>query len=198
MIVLGLTGSIGMGKSTLAAQFRSLGVPVHDADACVHQSLQPEGAGFAAVSAAFPEAIENGAIAREKLGRLVFADPQKREALEIILHPLVQASEQAFLAQAARENHAVAVLDIPLLFETGAENRVDYVVVATAPAALQEQRVLKRIGMTPEKFNAILALQLPDAEKRQRADFVVSTAIDEADSLRQLTDILHALRNREN
>lgn len=197
MIVLGLTGSIGMGKSTLAAQFKHLGVLVHEADACVHGLMQRNGAAFEALRLLFPSCVEETGINRTKLGRIVFEDPAKRIALEAVLHPLVEANEAAFLQNAVRLNADIAVLDIPLLFETHAETRVHYVVCATAPLSVQRKRVLARKGMTLARFEHILTLQMPDAEKRQRADFVVNTAQGRASSLKQLKRVLHDLRNQK-
>jgi len=170
---LGLTGSIGMGKSTTAALFRERGVPVHDADAAVHELYGAEG--VAPVEAAFPGVATGGRIDRTLLGARVLNDPAAMARLEAIVHPLVRAREQAFLEGAARAGARLAVLDIPLLYETGATDRVDAVLVVTAPPEVQRARVLARPGMTEAKFAAILARQLPDGEKRQRANFVIDT-----------------------
>lgn len=173
MIVLGLTGSIGMGKSTTAKLFAEAGVPVFDADAEVHRLYA--GPLVPAVEAAFPGTTAGEAVDRVALGRRVFGDPEALRRLEAIVHPAVRAAERAFVA-AARENGApVVLLDIPLLFETGREADVDRVVVVTAPAEVQRERVLSRPGMTPEKFADIMARQLPDDAKRSRADFLVDT-----------------------
>ncbi|HSI39692.1 MAG TPA: dephospho-CoA kinase [Xanthobacteraceae bacterium] len=174
MIRLGLTGSIGMGKSTTAALFRECGVPVHDADAAVHALYAAEG--VAPVEAAFPGVTVNGRIDRAALGRHVLNDAPALKRLEAIVHPLVRAREAAFLAEAQASGAKLAVLDIPLLYETGAERRVDAVLVVTAPDAVQRARVLARPGMTEAMFAAILAKQLPDDEKRRRADYVIDTA----------------------
>lgn len=174
MIRLGLTGSIGMGKSTTAAMFKAHGVPVFDADEAVHRLYA--GPLVPAIEAAFPGTTTGEAVDRVALGRRVLGDPEALKRLEAIVHPAVRAAEQAFLAQTSHTGAAVALLDIPLLFETGRERDVDRVVVVTAPAAVQRQRVLARPGMTEEKFDAILARQLPDAEKRRRAHYVVDTA----------------------
>lgn len=170
---LGLTGSIGMGKSTTAALFRDEGVPVHDADAAVHAIYAQEG--VAPVEAAFPGVAVEGRIDRARLGARVLGDDAAMKRLEAIVHPLVRAREAAFLDEAARAGARVAVLDIPLLYETGAQGRVDAVLVVSAPKSVQEERVLARPGMTREKFAAILARQMPDAEKRRRADHVIDT-----------------------
>lgn len=175
MIVIGLTGSIGMGKSGAAREFRRLGVPVHDADATVHRLMARDGAAFPALERAFPQAVDNGQIDRSLLAQLVFNDPEALFRLEAIVHPLVRQEERKFLHWCLRRRCPAAVLDIPLLFETGAESRCDIVITMTAPAFLQKQRVLRRRGMSEERFKAILARQMPDYEKRRRSDFVVST-----------------------
>jgi dephospho-CoA kinase len=173
MFVIGLTGSIGMGKTTTARLFAETGVPVHDADAAVHRLYQSEAA--AAIETAFPGTTKDGKVDRVALGKRVVGDPPALRFLETIVHPLVRQAEQRFLREAEAAGAKVAVLDIPLLFETGGENRVDAVVVVSAPAAAQRARVFER-GVTPEQFEALLARQMPDAEKRRRADFVVDTA----------------------
>ncbi len=196
MIVLGLTGSIGMGKSAAATMLRRLGVPVFDADHFVHQSMAPGGAAAAAVAAAFP-GVRNaeGGIDRTLLGRRVFGDGPALGCLEAIVHPMVVAGENRFLAHARARGEPLAVLDIPLLFETGAERRCDYVLVVSAPAFLQRQRVLRRPGMTGGRFAAILAKQMPDREKRRRADFVVPTGLGRHLTLRRLQRIVTELRS---
>jgi dephospho-CoA kinase len=180
MFVLGLTGSVGMGKSTTAQFFADAGVPVHDADAVVHRLYEGEAA--TAIEAAFPGTTVAGKVDRTKLGARVLDDPGALRRLEAIVHPMVQEAEQRLLAQAEAAGKKVAVLDIPLLFETGGDRRVDAVVVVTAPPEVQRTRVLERPGMTVEKFDAILAKQMPDAEKRRRADFIVdpSQGLDSA------------------
>jgi dephospho-CoA kinase len=174
MFVLGLTGSVGMGKSTAAGFFAEEGVPVHDADAAVHRLYAGEAA--ALIEAAFPGTTVDGAVDRGKLAARVLGDPAALKRLEAIVHPLVQASERRFLAEAEARGEKVVLLDIPLLFETGGDERVDAVVVVSAPPEVQRARVLERPGMTAEKLDAILAQQMPDAEKRRRADFVVDTS----------------------
>jgi dephospho-CoA kinase len=174
MFVIGLTGSLGMGKSTMARFFAEEGIPVHDADAVVHRLYAGEAA--SAIEAAFPGTTSNGKVDRNKLAARVLNDSAALNKLEAIMHPLVQAAEQQLLAQAEARGEKVAVLDIPLLFETGADRRVDAVVVVSAPAETQRARVLARPGMTSDKLEAILARQMPDAEKRRRADFVVDTS----------------------
>ena len=174
MLVLGLTGSVGMGKSTTAGFFVEAGVPVHDADAAVHRLYSGDAAPL--IEAAFPGTTSGGTVDRTLLARRVLGDQAALKRLETIVHPLVQASERRFLAEAEARGDKVVVLDIPLLFETGGEARVDAVVVVSAPAEVQRVRVLERPGMSVAKFEAILAKQLPDAEKRRRADFVVDTS----------------------
>jgi dephospho-CoA kinase len=174
MIILGLTGSIGMGKSTTAKLFAEAGVPVYDADATVH--LIYEGEAAPAVEAAFPGTTVNGKVDRNKLSARVVHDPLAMKQLEQIVHPMLGASRQKFLSDAEQAGAPVAVVDVPLLFETGGEKRVDAVVVVTTTPEIQRQRILARDNMTPEKFDAILARQLPDAEKRRRAHFVVDTS----------------------
>jgi len=173
MIVLGLTGSIGMGKSTTAKMFAEAGVPVHDSDEAVHRLYS--GAAAPLVEAAFPGTVVDGVVDRAKLGARVLGDAAALKRLEAIIHPLVRADADAFLAMHRNAGESIAVLDIPLLFETGGRGRVDKVVVVTAPAEVQRQRVLARPGMTEEKLAAILAKQVPDAEKRRLADFVIDT-----------------------
>jgi len=174
MFILGLTGSVGMGKSTAARFFAEAGVPVHDADAAVHRLY--EGEAVATIEAAFPGTTTDGKVDRNKLGARVLGDDAALKRLEKIVHPMVRASEQRLLDEAKARGEKIAVLDIPLLFETGGEQRVDAVVVVSAPAEVQRARVLGRPGMTEDKLAAILAKQVPDAEKRRRADFVVDTS----------------------
>jgi dephospho-CoA kinase len=189
MLILGLTGSIGMGKSTTATLFAEAGVPVYDADATVHMLY--EGEAVPAIEAAFPGTTANGKVDRNKLSARVVHDPAAIKQLEQIVHPMLGASRQKFLADAERSGAPVAVVDVPLLFETGGEKRVDAVVVVTTTPELQRQRILARDNMTSEKLDAILARQLPDAEKRRRADFVVDTS-DGLDPVRQrIRDILN-------
>jgi dephospho-CoA kinase len=174
MFVLGLTGSLGMGKSTTAGFFAELGVPVHDADAAVHRFYKGEAAPL--IEAAFPGTTRGGEVDREKLAQRVLNDAAAIKKLEGIVHPLVRAAEERFLAEAKKNNAKVAVLDIPLLFETEGDRRCDAVVVVSAPEDVQRARMLERPGMTAPKFTAILARQMSDAEKRRRADFVVDTS----------------------
>ena len=189
MLILGLTGSIGMGKSTTAKLFAEAGVPVYDADATVHMLY--EGEAVPAIEAAFPGTTVNGKVDRNKLSARVVHDPAAIKRLEQIVHPMLGASRQKFLDDAERSGAPVAVVDVPLLFETGGEKRVDAVVVVTTTPEIQRQRILARDNMTSEKLDAILARQLPDAEKRRRADFVVDTS-DGTDPVRlRIRDILN-------
>jgi dephospho-CoA kinase len=174
MFVLGLTGSLGMGKTTTARFFAEAGVPVHDADAVVHRLY--EGEAVAAIEAAFPGTTQNGTVDRKLLSGLVLGNSAAFQRLEAIVHPLVHEAERRLLAEAAARGEKVAVLDIPLLFETHGDERVDAVVVVSSPPDVQRARVLERPGMTIEKLDAILAKQMPDAEKRRRADFIVDTS----------------------
>ncbi|MEO8318759.1 MAG: dephospho-CoA kinase [Bradyrhizobium sp.] len=174
MLILGLTGSIGMGKSTTAKLFMEAGVPVYDADAAVHKIYEGEAA--PAVEAAFPGTTVDGKVDRAKLSAKVVQDPAAIKLLEQIVHPMLGASRQKFLAEAEQSGAPVVVMDIPLLYETGGEKRVDAVVVVSTAPETQRERILARGTMTPEALDAILARQLPDAEKRKRADFVVDTS----------------------
>jgi dephospho-CoA kinase len=188
MIILGLTGSIGMGKSTTAKLFAEAGVPVYDADATVHRLYEGEAA--PAIEAAFPGTTVDGKVDRARLSAQVVHDPLAMKRLEGIVHPMLGASRQKFLEDAERSGAPVAVIDVPLLFETGGEQRVDAVVVVTTTPENQRQRILARDNMSDEKLESILARQLPDAEKRRRADFVVDTS-DGLDPVRALIrDIL--------
>jgi dephospho-CoA kinase len=174
MIVLGLTGSIGMGKSTTAAMFRDENIPVHDADQAVHRIY----AGVAApmIEEAFPGTVVDGTVDREKLAAKVLGNPEALRRLERIVHPLVRADADAFVENARKAGEPLVVLDIPLLFETGGRDRVDRILVVTAPPEIQRERVMARPGMTEQKFHSILARQVPDAEKRSLADHVIDTS----------------------
>ena len=197
MIILGLTGSIGMGKSVAAAILRRLGVPVHDADAVVHRALGPAGAAIPAIRRAFPEAIADADgrawVDRGKLGAQVFGRPDRLRQLEKIVHPLVRQSERAFLRHCRARRTAVAVIDVPLLFETGGERRCTAVVLVSAPEAVQTSRVQARPGMTKERLAAVRAQQMPDGEKRGRADFVVPTGAGKRLTWIHLGRILRAM-----
>ena len=191
MIVIGLTGSVGMGKSTTAKMFAAAGIPVFDADAAVHRLYA--GAAVAPVEAAFPGVARDGHIDRAELGRRVIGDAAAMGKLEAIVHPLVRAEREAFLADARAAGAAMAVLDIPLLYETGGETDVDIVVLASAPKAVQKVRVLARPGMTEARFEAILGQQLPAAEKRRRADHVIETGDGLAAAERQVRALVAQL-----
>jgi dephospho-CoA kinase len=191
MFILGLTGSLSMGKSTTAGFFAEAGIPVHDADAAVHRLY--EGAAVPAIEAAFPGTAADGKVDRARLAERVLNNPDALRRLEALVHPLVREEEERFLAQARADGAEVAVLDIPLLFETGADRRVDATVVVSAPADVQRVRALQRRGMTPEKLAAVLARQLPDSEKRRRADFVVDTSQGFESARRQVQNILRAV-----
>jgi dephospho-CoA kinase len=190
MVILGLTGSIGMGKSTTAGFFAEAGAPVHDADAAVHRLYA--GAAAAAIEAAFPGTVAGGKVDRARLGEQVIDDPAALKRLEAIVHPLVRRDEERFLQAAEDAGATIAVLNIPLLFETGSETRCDAVVVVSAPPEMQRARVMTRPGMTEEKFASLLGKQVPDAEKRRRADFVVDTSKDLDSTRAQVRAILRA------
>jgi dephospho-CoA kinase len=191
--ILGLTGSIGMGKSAVAAMFKGLGVPVFDADAAVHELQGPGGVLLPAIEDAFPGTTAPGGVDRAKLGAVVFGNPEQLKRLEMIVHPAVGAMRSQFLKDHARE--PLIVFDIPLLFEKGggAQAGVDAVLVVSAPAEAQRARVLGRPGMTPEKFEQILKLQVPDAEKRARADFVVDSGTSLAETRHAVQQLVHQL-----
>lgn len=191
--VLGLTGSIGMGKSATADLFRRLGVPVHDADATVHRLYRGRAAPL--IEKTFPGTVADGAVDRAKLGAAVLNNPARMKELEAIVHPLVREEEESFLARVSALA-PIAVLDIPLLFETGGETRCDAALVVTAPSEVQRARVLARPGMTAEKFSAILAKQMPDAEKRRRAHFLVDTSRGFSSAEAQVRSILACLAGR--
>ncbi len=191
MFVLGLTGSIGMGKTTTAKMFAEEGVPVHDADAAVHRLY--EGEAVKPIEAAFPGTTGNGKVNREKLGKRVLNDDLAMKRLEHIVHPLVRQAEERFLAEAQKKGAKVALLDIPLLYETAGDKRCDAVAVVSASADVQRLRAFERPGMTAEKFEAILAKQTPDTEKRRRADFVVDTSKGLDAARAQVRDILKAI-----
>jgi dephospho-CoA kinase len=193
MIILGLTGSIGMGKSTTAKLFAEAGVPVYDADATVHQIYEAEAA--PAIEAAFPGTTSDGKVDRVRLSKVVVNDPAAMKRLEKIVHPMLRAHHQTFLDDAERSGAPVAVVDVPLLFETGGDKRVDAVVVVTTSPEVQRDRILARDNMNSEKLDAILARQMPDAEKRKRADFVVDTSHGLEPVRAQIRDILEQVVN---
>ncbi|MCM2294403.1 dephospho-CoA kinase [Allorhizobium sp. BGMRC 0089] len=192
MIRIGLTGSIGMGKTTTAGFFRQEGVPVYDADEAVHALYRNEA--VAPIAAAFPEAVANGVVDREYLSQLVGKTPAKLKELEAIVHPLVRKKQKAFIEDQELAGADLVVFDIPLLYETGGEKQLDKVVVVTCDPAIQRQRVLARPGWTVEKFEMILSRQMPDAEKRARADFIIDTGKGLEEAQKQVRDIVELLR----
>ncbi|MEX0644694.1 MAG: dephospho-CoA kinase [Parvularculaceae bacterium] len=196
MIVVALTGSIGMGKSTVLQMFADLGAAVWSADDAVHRLYAKGGAAIPPIAQEFPGAVVNGAVDRERLAALVLDQPQRLKRLEALVHPLVAADREAFLALAKKSGAEIAVVDIPLLIETGGEKAFDAVVVASAPAALQRRRVLTRPGMTIEKFETIRRRQTPDVEKRARADFVINTGQSLAATRKEVEAAMAALRAR--
>lgn len=195
MKVLGLTGSVGMGKSVAAAMLRRMGVPVHDADREVHDLLAPGGGALKEVTAAFPGVVRRGVLDRRALGRIVFADPRALARLEAILHPKVRARERRFMRRMRARRAPLVALDIPLLYETGGDRRCDRVAVMWAPGFMQRARVMRRPGMSAARFAAILAKQLPDRVKRARADFTVPSGIGRAATWRRLRRVLDAMRS---
>jgi dephospho-CoA kinase len=195
MIVVGLTGSIGMGKSTTAAMFREAGVPVYDADAAVHDLYSRGGAAVGPVGEAFPGVVKDGAIDREALRQRVLGDPEALKRLNGIVHPLVGQDRIKFFQAAEAKGADLVVLDIPLLFETGGHARMDAVVVVSAPEDMQRERVLARPGMSPERLDAILAQQMADAEKRARAHFVVDTGRGLEPARAQVAEIIAVMRD---
>ena len=197
MLIIGLTGSIGMGKSTAAKRLAALGLAVCDADAEVHKLYATGGAAVASIEAAFPGTTGPGGVDRGELGAALLADPTGFKRLEAIVHPLVYAAERAFLRTQAAQGATAAVLEIPLLFEGGGEKRVDVTMVVSAPPEMQRQRVLARPGMTPEKLAQILSRQMPDAEKRSLADFVVETGATIQETEVQIDKIVASLQGRQ-
>lgn len=195
MIVIGLSGSIGMGKSTASGMFRRMGIPVYDSDASVHVVLGRGGAAVAPIGEAFPGVVVDGAVDRDALGKRVFGDDAALKTLESIVHPLVRARQDGFLKRCAARRCPLVVLDIPLLFEVRLDIRCDVLAVVSAPAFIQAARVLARAGMTREKYDGILARQMPDAEKRRRADFVVPSGRGKRETLRRLARIARLSRN---
>lgn len=195
MIKIGLTGSIGMGKSVAAGMIRKQGIPVFDADAAVHRLLGPGGDAVQPVEAAFPGVVHDGAVDRVRLGRAVFGDDVALKRLESILHPLVARERHRFLAQARRRRQRLVVLDVPLLFETGGDAGLDAVLVVSSPAFLQAQRVMKRPGMTASRLKEILRRQMPDREKRRRAQAVLLSGLGRRFALTRIRSVLAAIRN---
>ncbi len=201
MIILGLTGSIAMGKSTIGAMMKTMNIPVHEADHAVHQLLSPDNPARRAIANAFPyydhPQIYNRKtkeIKRKEFGELIFNDAEKRETLEGILHPLVRKSQTDFIREFTLKGFDIACLDIPLLFETGADKRVDYTITVTAPYFIQRQRVLARPNMSEEKFEAILSRQMSDKEKCARADYVIKTGLGRAPAMKDLKTIIAEIR----
>lgn len=194
MKIIGLTGGIGMGKSTASAIFRRHGVPIFDADQAVHELQAVGGRAVRPIEAAFPGTTRGGAVDREALRRAVLGNPAALKQLERIVHPLVRDAEKRFLAVARRAGKSLVVLDIPLLLETGGEKRVDEVVVVSAPAAVQAARVMRRPGMTRERLAAIRARQMPDGEKRRRADVVIHSGLSRHFAVAAIRRLMHRLR----
>jgi dephospho-CoA kinase len=199
MITIGLTGSIGMGKSTASAMFRRLGVPVFDADAEVHKIMAPGGVAVAPVEAAFPGVtVSDSGVDRQKLGAAVFGNPEKLKVLEGIIHPLVGRGREQFNRRARAARLPAVVYDIPLLYETGGEKKVDYVCVVSAPKPLQIARVMARPGMSREKLDHIIAAQVPDVIKRRKADFIIPTGNGKNFALNRIRNILNTLKVQNN
>jgi dephospho-CoA kinase len=196
MVILGLTGSIGMGKSTAADMLRRLGVPVCDSDRVVHDLLARGGAAVQPVEGAFPGVVRDGAVDHKLLADRVFNDPAALGRLEAVLHPMVYETQTRFLKRAAGHGEKLVALDVPLLFESGTDRRCDAVIVVSAPMFLQAARVLGRRGMTPKRFKGVLSRQMPDAEKRRRADFVVQTGLGRRYTLQRLGEIVKMMHAR--
>ncbi len=197
MIVAGLTGSIGMGKSTVGAMFKELGAAVLDSDAVVHELYRPGGQAVAAVAALFPDVVVGGAVDRARLAAEVVGKPEAMRRLEAVVHPLVREAQQRFIEDARRQDKPLVILDIPLLFETGAEARVEHIIVVSTDADTQRRRVLDRPGMTEAKFDKLLALQVPDAEKRRRADSIIDTSGEFAITRQQVRHIFNRLTGKQ-
>ncbi|MCC3303960.1 dephospho-CoA kinase [Sneathiella sp. HT1-7] len=195
MLLVGLTGSIGMGKSTVAGMFRKLGIPVYDADAEIHKLYAKGGAGVEPIRSAFPDAVVDDQVDRQRLSKLVVGNDAEIERLEKVIHPLLSDGRAAFFEQAQKEGHTLVVLDIPLIFETGGEDRVHKIVVVSAPAHVQRSRVLDRPEMTEDKFEAILARQVDDAEKREKADFVIDTHRSMEETFMQIKELVEHLKD---
>ena len=190
MVIIGLTGSMAMGKTTVAGMFRYLRIPVYDADATVHAMLAKGGEAVEDVAGLFPGVVEDGAVNRARLGAEVFGKDDALAGLEAILHPMVRRQQSRFLKRAMGRRAALAVLDVPLLFETRGEDHCDLVAVVSASPFLQRARILSRPGMSAQKMRDILARQVPDGEKRRRADFIINTGLDRQQSLRQVRNIV--------
>lgn len=194
MVIVGLTGSIGMGKSETAKMFRRLGIAVYDADAAVHGIYAPGGSAVAPIEEAFPGVTGPNGVDRDALAKRVLNDPAALKKLESIVHPLVGLEQQKFLAQAAAEKAEIIVIDVPLLYETGGQKRVDCVVLVSAPYELQRERVLARPGMSEEKFQSILAKQVPDAQKREQADYIIDSSKGLEAAMAQVEALIPLLR----
>ncbi|MCK9993572.1 MAG: dephospho-CoA kinase [Alphaproteobacteria bacterium] len=194
MVIVGLTGSIGMGKSETAKMFRRLGIAVYDADAAVHGIYAPGGSAVAPIEEAFPGVTGPNGVDRDALAKRVLNDPAALKKLESIVHPLVGLEQQKFLAQAAAEKAEMIVIDVPLLYETGGQKRVDCVVLVSAPYELQRERVLERPGMSEEKFQSILAKQVPDAHKREQADYIIDSSKGLEAAMAQVEALIPLLR----
>lgn len=196
MITIGLTGSIAMGKSEVAKIFATQGIPVFDSDLAVHELYGKGGAAVAAIASLVPSAIVDGAVDRRRLAAAVLEDQAVLRKIEAVVHPLVKARQKMFLAQAEARGYDIAVLDIPLLFETGREEEVDVIVVVSAGVELQRERALRRPGMTPEKLNFILSRQLPDQQKCSRAHYVIDTSVSLEDTAREVSRVIVAIRTK--
>lgn len=194
MLIIGLTGSIGMGKTTVLSMFAKKGIPTFDADAAVHKLYASEAS--AQIEKAFPGTVENGVVDRQKLSAALAGDADRLKKLEEVVHPLVQQERHKFLRDAKNQGAEMAVLDVPLLFEIGAEKDVDLSVVVSAPSSVQKERVLQRPNMSEEKFAYILSRQIPDAEKRARADIIVDTGTDIADTQKQIDKLIESLKGK--
>ncbi len=194
MIVLGVTGSIAMGKSTVSTMLSRMNNPIHDADKTVHSLMSANGKAYYEIAKKFPRVVEFNSVNRIKLGREVFGDSEKLKQLENILHPLVREARDAFIRQESRYKSRLVILDVPLLYETGSDKHCDKVLVVSAPYFIQRQRVLARQDMTQTKFHDILRRQLPDHEKRRRADFIVPTGLGKAYTYRSLKRLMRNLR----
>lgn len=197
MRVIGLTGGIGMGKSTAAAAFRRAGIPVFDADLAVHRLQAPGGRGLRAIAQTFPGTVHDGILDRAALRKMVLEDPAALRRLERIIHPMVRREEQDFLARSRRAGRSLAVLDIPLLLETGGDRRVDLVVVVSAPRSVQEHRVRLRRKMTRDEIAKMIDRQMPDAQKRRKADIVIHTGLSRGHTLARLNRFINSLRHRQ-
>ncbi|MEH6404821.1 MAG: dephospho-CoA kinase [Sneathiella sp.] len=195
--ILGLTGSIGMGKSTVGKMFEKLNIPVYNVDAEVHKLYMPGGAAVAPIKQEFPEAVIDGRVERPILSKLVLGNDTAIKKLEKIVHPLVGLNRSGFISNAEENGHSMVIIDVPLIFETKGEKNFDKIIVVSAPADVQRARVLARDDMTAEKFESILARQLPDAEKRKLADFVIDTNCSEDDTLGQVQKLVTQLREEK-